>query len=209
MSIQEDPGEIYPAGYAAFDQGDYSTAIRAAGRCLAIAPANSYWRFGALGLRCLAANYLGDLASVEQDARQLLAEPSGIDKFWFDGLAWLNLGLAYRQQGRMEAAQQAFDQASACYAAYQIRPKQPPTWTFIVKYFAVLTAWGANGKADPLQELTDSLKSVAQPDAELARLAQALELILRHTHGEEVRSEALAAAEQGVSRTYLALILLS
>jgi tetratricopeptide (TPR) repeat protein len=208
MTIHQEPGELYYKGYAAFDRGDFRAAVTLAGQCLSIVAAKSYWRFGALGLRCLAANYLGDFSSVEQDACRLLDEASGADKVWFDGLAWLNLGLSAHQQGKSEAAQQAFAKSSGCYQAYEIRPKQPLSWTFIVKFYAALTHWAANGDIHPLTELAEELKNQSKQDDEINHLEQAITLILSFSNGKDVHAKALAAVEQGVSRAFLAIILL-
>ena len=46
------------------------------------------------------------------------------------------------------------------------------------------------------------------PDEETRHLAQAVDLYLRRAQGENVRTEAEAAARDGVSRAFLALVLL-
>lgn len=112
------------AGYAAFNRGDILEAARLATQCLTTAARGSYWRFGALGLRCWALNFLGDRDGVERDARTLLAQKSGPDKPWFDGLALVNLGLVSQQAGEIEEAKEFFSKASDCYRAHRIDPDQ-------------------------------------------------------------------------------------
>ena len=84
--------EIYLAGYAAFEDGDFPRAVLLASRCLQDAPPGSYWHSGALGLRCWARGWLGDDVGVKEDAEALLRK-EGPDREWFTGLALFNLAL--------------------------------------------------------------------------------------------------------------------
>ncbi len=202
------PKEVYLAGYAAFDQGDFTQAVLLASQCLAAAPPDSYWHYGALGLRCWASNYLGDNATVEQDANSLLSDDAGSDKPWFDGLALLNLGLVRQRTGHIAEAKTRFAQASQRYAAYEIGSGQPHTWALINRFFGALTHWASCGESDILRRLAQELAGQPTCDEELNRLADAVGLYLRRAAGEDVAAAAAAAAHQGVSRAFLGYILL-
>jgi tetratricopeptide (TPR) repeat protein len=206
--MEEKPQALYLAGYEAFDQGDFSKAISLATRCLEIAAPDSYWYSGSLGLRCWAASYTGDDAGVERDAGDLLARDSGPDRAWFEGLALLNLGLVYRRAGNRSKAKQCYARASERYAAYQIQPDHPPIWGLIVRFFTASTHWAAYQKRDKLKELALEMSGLPTQDAETQRLMHAVELLLRHAQGQDVRVEAEKAASDGVSRTFLVQILL-
>lgn len=199
-----DPKELYIAGYGAFDKGDFPEAARLATQCLASAPSDSYWHFGALGLRCWATNYLGDITSVEKDAHTLLAEDSGTDKAWFDGLALFNLGLAYRQTGKTAKAREFFAQASERYTAHCIDSEQPSEWILVSEFFAVVTYWAAFGKTDRLDILAEKLTSLSGLNEETQHLNQSVALYQRLAKGEDVRQEAITL--KGVSKAFLALI---
>jgi tetratricopeptide (TPR) repeat protein len=206
--MQVDVGETYREGYAAFDDGDYQMAIKLATETLAHAPANSYWRFGALGLRCWAANFLGQFDQVHQDTKELLYCRSGYDQRWFDGMAWLNRGFAEYQSGDLDRAKEYFSNAWECYAGYKPRPKQPPGWAFVVKYFAGLCRWAATGAADQLESLSSAIRAHPVADCETDHLQKGIEIMLRFIAGEDMAKEAQAAIAQGVNRTYLAFVLL-
>ena len=197
------------AGYAALDQGDFGKATSLATECLAIAPPDAYWHFGALGLRCWAANYMKDNQSVERDARNLLAEDAGPDKPWFDGLALLNLGLVRWRAGRIDAAKTLFAQASTRYAAYRLGSGRPAEWMLIVRFFTAVTGWAASGETDALMRLAEELASLPAMNEEIARLDRVVTLYLRRAEGKQVTAEVKAAARRRTSRAFLALILLT
>lgn len=208
MTTADDFKETYAAGYAAFDQGDFHTAVALASQCIATSPPDSYWHFGALGLRCWAANYLADNASVERDAQALLTTNAGVDKPWFDGLALLNLGLVYRRAGDVSKARACFARASRRYAAYAIDAKQPAAWQWVNRFFAVTTHWAASGECAALKTLAADIARQPTPSEEMTRLAHAVDMYLRHARGETVEAEAEAAACAGVSRAFLVFLLL-
>ena len=204
-----DPRELYLSGYVAFDQGDFGEATSLATECLAIAPPDSYWHFGALGLRCWAANYMEDNLSVERDACDLLAEEAGLDKPWFDGLALLNLGLVRWRAGHINEAKTLFAQASTRYAAYEIGSERPAEWMLIVRFFAAVTRWAASGETDTLMRLADELASLPAMNEEIEHLNRVVSVYLRHAEGEQVTAETKSAALTPTSRAFLALILLT
>ncbi len=203
-----DPRELYLSGYAAFDQGEYAEAIDRATQCLDVAPADSYWHFGSLGLRCWAANYLRDDTRVEQDAQVLLSGDAGSEQPWFEGLALLNLGLAARRAGRQREARRFFARAAVRYAVHEIQPGQPGAWALVSEFFAAVTRWAASGQSDVLDRLTEKLTALEQPDLEMQHLGRAVDLYQRRAQGKDVRSPAETAAHEGVSRAFLALLLL-
>lgn len=202
------PRDFYLAGYAALDGGDYARAIALATQCLAIAPPDSYWHFGSLGLRCWAANYLGEDAGVERDAQALLVGDAGTEQPWFEGLALLNLGLVARRAGQLAEAGEQFARAGECYAAHRISPGQPAEWALVSQFFAAAACWAACGDADGLERLAADVAALPGPDEEMVRLGRAIDLYLRRARGEDVRAEAEAAVGEGVSRAFLALLLL-
>jgi hypothetical protein len=200
--------EIYFAGYAAFDQGRFSDAIKLATQCLHQAAPDTYWYAGALGLRCWAANFMSDDKSVERDANALLALQDGPNSDWFEGLARFNLGLTARRRGRGTEAKEWFAQAAESYAVYKIQTELPAQWALIVGLFAAASQWVAFGNQDGLEALENKLANIGEPD-EMGHIAQAVDLLLRYAAGDEVRSQAAAIAAQGTSRAFLALILLT
>jgi len=200
--------EKYFAGYAAFESGDYRTAVSLASECIAGSAPDSYWHFGALGLRCWVTNFLRDNTSVENDAHTLLRASSGVDKPWFDGLAVYNLGLVQRRIGQAEAAKVLFERASRRYAAYEIRDEQPQAWKLVNQFFVAVTYWAACGDISALDELGQFLHGSHSVDTETGHLVEAVNLYLRRAKGEDVSSEAEAAVSDGVSRAFLAHILL-
>lgn len=207
--MQVDIAELYRSGYSAFDEGDYQMAIKLATETLAHAPANSYWRFGALGLRCWSANFLGQFDRVHQDAQELLECRSGYDQKWFDGMAWINRAFAEYQSGNPDQAKEYYTNALDCYTGYKPRPKQPPGWGFVVKYFASLCQWAANGVTDLLDDLSGKITAHPIVDSEMNHLQQSIDIMQRFIAGEDVVMDAQSAIAQGVNRTYLFLVLLS
>src|SRR3972149_9649813 len=147
------PEETYQAGYAAFDQGNYPKARLLASQCRAAAPSDSYWHFGALGLQCWAANYLGDNTTVERDAAKLLSGEAGADKLWFDGVALFNLGLVSQRTRRTMEAKTYFTQASQRYASYPMNDGQTQTWAWIYKFFSAIAHWASSGEHKRLRQL--------------------------------------------------------
>ncbi|MEW6718011.1 MAG: hypothetical protein AB1345_10980 [Chloroflexota bacterium] len=204
----DSPEEIYLAGYRAFNQGKFSEAISLATQCLELAEPDSYWHYGSLGLRCWAANFLEDDNTVKSDAKELLAENPGYEKNWFDGLAWLNLGLAARRIGKVEEAKLCFANASERYALHQIRNDQPAAWALVIMFFAAVTRAAASDQTDALEKLDEELANICSSDEELNHLREAVNLYLRQAYGEDVYLDAQQAAERGTSRTFLALLLL-
>jgi hypothetical protein len=203
-----DPEKIYTDGYAAFDRGDFAVAIKSAGKCLLAAPIDSYWFPGALGLRCWAANFADDRECVERDAHALLAIDTGDEKMWFDGLAAFNLALIRRRLGDVGEAELLFDQARAKYTAYRINPKKPDEWRLVRELFEAISHWAACGEADKVDDMAGRLSVLPDPSGETVHIHKAVDLYQRFVRGEDVADEAHRAADDGVSRTFLALILI-
>jgi len=202
------PEEVFLASNVAFDQGNFPKARLLASQCLVVAPRDSYWHFGALGLKCWAANYLGDNATVEREAAKLLSSDAGANKLWFDGLALFNLGLVSQRTRRSAEAKTYFTQASQRYTASDMNSGQHPTRAWNNKLFAAIAHWASSGAPEHLQQLAQELASYPASTKELAHLARAVDLYLRRAMGEDVTVDAETAAHQGVSRAVLAYILL-
>jgi hypothetical protein len=200
--------EVYQAGQTAFDQGNFPKARLLASQCLAAAPQDSSLHFSALGLKCWAANYLGDNITVERDAARLLSGDSGEGKRWFEGLALFNLGLVHQRTRRTMQAKTYFTLASQRYAEFENGSGQPLTWLLKNKFYAALAHWASTDEWKPLQELAQELAIYPASEDELKHLARAVELYLRRAGGEDVTAEAEIAVRQGVSRAFLAYILL-
>ncbi len=199
--------ERYLAGYQALDQGDFSAALAAAAECLAVAPPNSYWYAGALGLRCWAAIYLGDESAVTQAAHELL-DLDKPEETWFDVLALLNLALVSRRAGRDAKANELFGQAADCHDRYLDQFDRLRPWRHVADFFAAASFWAASGNHRQLVQLAAEIDAIAEPDVETRRVARATDLLLRHACGDEVRAAAAAAVADGVSLALLSFSIL-
>ncbi len=202
------PEEVFFASHAAFDQGNFPKARLLASQCLTVAPQDSYWHFGALGLKVWAANYLGDNATVEREAAKLLSSDAGANKSWFDGLAFFNLGLVSQRTRRSAEARTYFTQASQRYAASDMSAGKHATRAWNNKLFAAIAHWASSGAPEHLQRLAQELACHPASAEKLAYLTRAVDLYLRRARGENVAADAETAARQGVSRAVLAYILL-
>ncbi len=205
---KQTPEQLYKAGYAAFEKGNYRKAIYLAGKCLLSADRDSYWYAGALALRCWAANWDGDAGMAIRDAYVLLAMDAGDDKMWFDGTALLNLGLIRRRGGDNGEAEVLFQFASERYAAYVIESDKPSEWLLIRDMFAAACFWAAQNETGKLDELAKELPNASSSSADTAHVRQAVDLYLRAARGENVGADARAATSKGVSRTFVALLLI-
>jgi hypothetical protein len=202
------PEKVYQASHAAFDQGNFPKARLLASQCLVAAPQDSYWHFGALGLKCWAANYLGDNATVAREAAKLLSSDAGANKSWFDGLALFNLGLVSQRTRRSAEAKTYFTQASQRYTASDVTSDQHHTGFWNQKLFAAIADWASSDAPEHLRQLAQELASHPASAEELEYLSRAVDLYLRRARGENVTTDAETAARQGVSRAILAYILL-
>ncbi len=203
-----DPEQAYQAGDAAFRQGNFPRARLLASQCLAAASPDSTLRFQALSRQCWAANYLGDNATVEREAARLLSGDAGADQLWFDGLALFNLGLVRQRTRRTDEARTYFSLASQRYAASDACFHPSRAQAMIHRFFAAISCWASTNDSQPLRQLSQELSAPTEADPELRRLARAVSLYLRRLAGEDVAVEAEIAARQGVSRAYLAYLLL-
>lgn len=206
--MAQNPEKLYKSGYRAFEKGDYDKAIGLAADCLKTADFDSYWYPGALALRCWAANYGGNAEQVIRDAYMLLSIDSGDDKMWFDGSALLNLGLLRRRGGDVSEAEILFQFAAERYGAYEIDAKQPPEWRIIRDLFVAACTWAALDSVDKLDELAGRLKEKPDAKGEIAHVGRVVELFKRAAAGKDVRDEAQKAVGNGVSRAFVALLLL-
>jgi hypothetical protein len=202
------PEEVYQASHAAFDQGNFPRARLLASQCLAVTPRDSYWHASALGLKLWSANYLGDNATVEREAVKLLSNDAGADKQWFDALALFNLGLVGLRTRRVGEARAYFIQASQRYDAYTTNAGQPHPRAWTYKFFAAIATWASSGESRRLWQLARELANHPVFNTEMEHLRHAVYLYLRRAMGEDVSMEAETAARQGVSRAYLAYLLL-
>ncbi len=137
-----------------------------------------------------------------------MSEDAGSEKPWFDGLALLNLGLVRYRAGQTTEAKELFAQASEQYSAHKIDPEHPSEWQLVSEFFAAVTRLAAFGEVDRMKQLAEKLASLPVPDKEMEHLSHAVGLYQRHARNEDVRAEAAAAAQKGVSRAFLAIILL-
>jgi len=206
--MAQNPEKIYKNGYRAFEKGDYTKAIGLATDCLKTAEIDSYWYPGALALRCWAANYGGDPEQVIRDAYMLMSIDSGDDKMWFDGTALLNLGLLRRRNGDVSEAEILFQFASERYAAYQIDPTHPAEWQLIRDLFVASCAWAALNTRDKIEELAGRLEESPTAKGDISHIKAATGLYQRAATGEDVRREAEKATGAGVSRAFVALLLI-
>ncbi len=202
--------KIYLAAYQAFEQGKFNNAIALADQCMALSAQTSYWYAGALGLKCWVANFTNNLLILEQTAATLLAMDTGSDKPWFDGIAWLNLGLAQRKQGNTNQACHFFLQAANRYRAQQLRPEQPGEWQNVLDYFNTLSRWAVTEETAVWEKFLDRFinDETNKPGELLCHLASAARLMLRYSEGSDIKQEAVTLVKQGVSRTFLAVPLL-
>lgn len=209
MNMHPEAQELYFKGYQAFERGDYYSADELAGRCLALSSPISYWHAGALGLKCWTANFSNNLSEVETSANTLLVLDTGDNKVWFDGLALLNLGLAKQRNGFAGEAQGHYCRAAERYAAQKLHTGQPRDWQSVINYFCTLCRWATTGEIREWSKYLDRFSErMSEPSELIQQLTAAANLMLRLAEGEKVRDKALELVEQGVSRTFLALILL-
>jgi hypothetical protein len=200
--------KLYADGYAAFDRGDFARAVDLATTCWKAAAPNSYWFAGALGLRCWAAHFAGDIDTMEHDAHVLTCLDTGDDKPWFDGLALVNLGIMFLKLGNVDKAELLFSQASAMYAAARHDAGQAGDQALVKELFGAVTHWAATDDPAKIADLDERIGRVSHPDDETQKIQTAVRLYHRRAKGENVAAEAADAVRQGVNRTLLALLLL-
>lgn len=209
MSKNTEAHKIYLDGYKVFEQGDFRRANELADTCLALSSQTSYWYGGALGLKCWVANFTNDLAELEQTAETLLVMNTGTDKPWFDGIALLNLGLAKRKDGHTSEAQTLFLRAAERYKAQQLQPGQPSEWQNVIDYFSTLCRWAVTEETIEWRKIFNQFRDDTGEQSELLRqLSAAVQLLLRYSEGEEVKRKAVELVKEGVSRTFLSVLLL-
>ena len=201
--------KIYLEGYEAFEQGDFRSANALADTCLVLSSQTSYWYAGALGLKCWVANFTNNLAELEQTAETLLAMDTGTDKPWFDGVALLNLGLAKRKEGHTSEAQTLFLRAAERYKAQQLQPGQPSEWQNVIDYFSTLCRWTATEETIEWRSILIRFRDDTSEQSELLRqLSVAAQIMLRFSEDEEVKRETIELVKEGISRTFLSVLLL-
>lgn len=209
MAQEIDLEKTYYAGYDAFERGDYREANHLAQACLENSTPSEYWYAGALGLQCWIANFTSDIAALEKSASQLLDADTGEDKPWFDGLAALNLGLAYQRAGQTKHAKALFGKAAHHYSQQKLHPGQLPEWQHVLDFFSTLAAWLEKGELTLWQVYTERLANECQADNSLCQhLLAAADLMLRYAKGETLKQEAQDLLKTGVSRTFLSILLL-
>ncbi|MFZ5981096.1 MAG: hypothetical protein ACOYVF_10735 [Candidatus Zixiibacteriota bacterium] len=206
--MSENPKKLYLDAYDHFNRGYFEDAFVLGLKCLESAPKNSYWHPGTMGLLCWAANFMEDNSNVEIYANKLIELDCGADKPWFDGLARFNLALKCCRNNRISEAKRYFTRASENYSAYTVDSDLPPESVMVHRFFIGLSHLAASGDPEPLKQLDRELETLNSDDEEMGQLRQAISLNLRYIDGENVRDEAVRAAEEGISRTFLAAILL-
>lgn len=85
---------------------------------------------------------------------------------------------------------------------------QTNEWALVSEFFASVTRWAASNETEMLGALREKLLHLSSSDEEMEHLKVALRLYGRLAKGEDVREEAQNAVFAGVSRAFLALILL-
>lgn len=200
--------DIYFAGYSAFEKGNYEKAAKLARKCLRIAKQDSYWYSGALGLCCWTANFTGDHTSVEQYAHVLLAVKTGDQKAWFDAVASFNLGLTHRKNRRLDEANIAFSNAAQCYSTFLKQGNHPTDWTLIIRLFFSIAMFAMDRDKKHFVNLLDRISQFQDTSEVVKNVKQTIKIYLRHSSGEDVKKDAIKIVQMGVSRTFLAYILL-
>jgi hypothetical protein len=200
----------YLAGYEAFEQGDLNKAITLANSCMALSSETSYWYAGALGLKCWVANFANNLVNLEWIAATLLTMDTGFNKAWFDGVALLNLGLAMRKTGNMVEAQTLFLQAAERYSRQPLQPEQPSEWQYVLDYFSTLCKWAATEDVTLWEEILDHYRENDKDGQSILmyQLTTSAQLMHRYAQGHEVKQEAVELVKEGISRTFLAVLLM-
>ena len=199
---------VYARAYAAFDRGDFCEARRLALECCNRSSKESYWHWGALGLRCWIYNFIDEEIDLREVAKKLLKSCPDAHRSWFAGLAHLNLGLWKRRHGDADGARDSLAAATAAYEAYEIDSKQPAAWALIPRYFAAVSRWVSGTGADDLERLNAEIAVYSEPESAPAGLAVAVNLLCRHARGEAVQTDLDRALAAGVSRAFLAPLLL-
>ena len=201
--------KIYLDGYEAFEQGDFRSANALADSCLAVSFQTSYWYAGALGLKCWVANFTNNRAELERTAATLMAMDTGIDKPWFDGVVLFNLGLAKRRDGQTGETRTLFLHAAELYDAQQLQSGQPSEWQNVTDYFSTLCRWVTTEETIEWRRILNRFRDDTGEQSELLRqLSAAAQIMLRYSEGEEVKREAFELVKEGVSRTFLSVLLL-
>lgn len=210
MNEHDEARKCYLDAYEAFEEGDLETAAGLARSCLGMASPASYWYAGALGLLCWLANFKSDAVELDRLAKRLLALDTGADKPWFDGMALLNLGLGKRREGDESEARELLSRAAECYARQTLSEGQPGEWQKVIEYFRTLCRWGAATDDIERKSMLSQIKiGSAGKSGLLLQLQKAIRLMIRYTEGEDVNQEAQDSIDAGVSRTFLAFILLA
>jgi hypothetical protein len=209
MSKNGEGQKIYLDGYEAFEQGDFTRANELADTCLTLSSQTSYWYAGALGLKCWVANFTNNLAELDQTADALLSIDTGTDKPWFDRVALLNLGLARGKDRQSSEARRLFMRAAVRYKAQELQPGQPGEWENVLDYFSTLCRWAATDETVEWRNILKRFREDKSEQSELMQqLSSAVQLMLRYSEGEEVKREAIGLVKEGVSRTFLSVLLL-
>jgi tetratricopeptide (TPR) repeat protein len=200
--------EIYFSGYSAFEKGRFQEAAKIAQECLRASEEKSYWHFGTLGLCCWISNFIGDHVGVEKYAHSLLESDSGEQKAWFDALACFNLGIAYKRNSRLDDAKVFFNDASRLYSSFLEQKDRPSEWSFIVKLFFSISKYAASGEKEHFSDLLGELQRSADKSEAVKHIEDVVRIYIRHTKGADVKLDAAKAVHKGVSRTFLAFVLL-
>ena len=209
MSKNVEAQQIYLDGYEAFEQGDFRRANELADTCLALSLQTSYWHAGALGLKCWVANFTNNLGELEQTAETLLSMDTGANKPWFDGVALLNLGLVKGKDGQSSEARTLFLRAAERYKAQELQPGQPGEWENVIDYFSTLCRWAATEETIEWRRILKRFRDDTSEQSELLRqLSAAARIMLRYSEGKEIKREMIELIKEGVSRTFLSVLLL-
>jgi hypothetical protein len=151
---------------------------------------------------------MNDGHGLEQSAARLISECPAVHRPWFSGLAHLNIALWLARRGEVDRARTAFSAAAEAYDEYELADQQPTEWALVLRYFAAVARWKSGAGIQDLEDLHKEIRSgdrsVDYPDG----LPEAVQLAWRHAQGEPVSMAVHHAVERGVSRAFLAPLLL-
>jgi hypothetical protein len=205
---ETDVRKLYEKAYGMFEQGDYVEADRLGIECRDRSTKESYWYWGATGLRCWVCNFTNDGEGLKEAAAELLEGCPVAHRPWFVGVAQLNLGLWFARHGDADLAREAFEAAATAYDDYDLDSTQPPSWALVLGYFAAVARWASGAGVDELKHVAEEIHAEADAGECPEGLCTAAGLLLRRARGEAVMSTVAQALVDGVSRAFLAPLLL-
>jgi hypothetical protein len=151
---------------------------------------------------------MDDGPGLEQAAAELISGCPAVHRPWFSGLAHLNLALWLTRRGEVGRARVAFLAAASAYDEYELADKQPTRWALVLRYFAAVARWKSGASVQELKDLHEEISSRDRSLDSPEGLRDAVQLAWRHAQGESVSTAVQHAVAGGVSRAFLAPLLL-